>query len=258
MTRIAFADESGIHKGAPCYGIGVVSVRRDHLDAFNNRFDAIVDEHNIAGELKWEDIGNRRSDINAIIDLVTAIVRSRTAFFDVIVVNTKLYRNWKGSAADKETAFYKTYTQLLRHMAGRTGDIAEVSIDNRPDKYPHHVEVVEKVANHMLVKLASSGRLKDVRKVESQTCPGIQVADLLTGVVVAAHSRSLDPGTPLNQGKRVAIQRVARIFDWDDLRYDTMPDSRFNIWHFPQEWRASPETRVVRCCRVPYVTRTDL
>lgn len=82
-----------------------------------------------------------------------------------------------------------------------------------------------------------------MRKVNSKGSNGVQVADLLTGVVTAAHNLYLLPEMQLHPGKRVAIDRVARMLGWDRLCYDTYPHPRFNIWHFPIEFRAEPASR---------------
>jgi hypothetical protein len=85
------------------------------------------------------------------------------------------------------------------------------------------------------------------------------VADLLTGAVNAAHSRWLNPGFPLHSVKRLAIERLAQILGWDDLCYDTMPSQKFNVWHFPKEYRAVPKTRAVNpTTQIPYVSSVDL
>ena len=84
-----------------------------------------------------------------------------------------------------------------------------------------------------LERLASKGRLASVRKVPSSQYVGIQIADLLTGAINAAHSLKLNPNLPIHPGKRLAIEQLAELLGWDDLCYDTMPSEKFNIWHFP-------------------------
>ena len=120
-----------------------------------------------------------------------------------------------------------------------------VFIDDRSDEYPRQPEVIQIVGNHMLKDLADARRLGDVTKVNSKLEPVIQVADLLTGAITAAHRIDLNPADALHPGKLLAISRVAEMFDWPDMVCDTMPDSRFNVWHFPKQYRAQPATRSV-------------
>ncbi len=259
MKRIAFADESGIDGKADCYAIGVISFDADHQDTFETYTESKLKSHGVVGEAKWKKIRNSHGSINFAIDALKSILRSQTASFDAIVVNTRLFRNWHSPLISKEGAFYQTYTYLLRHIARRANLPAEIFIDNRSDSYAKRDEVVEKIGNNMLGQLASAGRLTGVQKVNSHDCVGVQVADLLTGAVNAAHARWLNPRIPLHPGKRLAIERLAQMLGWDDLCYDTMPSDKFNIWHFPIEYRAQPRTRTVFPTRhVPYVCSTDI
>jgi hypothetical protein len=243
---MAFADESGTSKISKCYTIGVICVRREKLNEFNKRFQELMKSHQVQGELKWTHVRNSHGTINCILDLLKEIIQTDGITFDAIVVNKQLYRNWQGGSLQQETAFYKTYTQLLRHIARRSRDTAEVFIDNRSDNYPKQHEVVETIGNYMLAKLHSSGRLKLVQKVNSSTMPGIQIADVITGAINSSHLRYLDSRTSINKGKTIAINRMAQMLGWDDLCYDTMPHPKFNIWHFPIEYRTKPKTKALR------------
>lgn len=55
------------------------------------------------------------------------------------------------------------------------------------------------------------------------------------------------------------MARLANLLGWDALHYDTYPHSKFNIWHFPTEYRAQPATRSVERARlVPFIRPEDL
>ena len=258
VGRLAFADESQTHGSTKCYGIGVFSIESSRSATFEVWFEQLRRKHNIIGELKWQSIGNRFSDINLIIELTDQILRSQGGYFDVIVVNTALYNKWMKRDGDREEAFYVTYTELLKFAAGRGTKISEIFIDDRADSYHLHHEAMEIIGNRMLAQCSASGRLGRVRKVPSVLTPGVQVADLLTGLVVAGHARKLDPRIRINNGKRIAIERVARVLGWDDICYDTFPNEKFNIWHFPIEYRRTPKTMQLSPCFPEYVSREDL
>jgi hypothetical protein len=259
MTRVAFADESGINGKTNCYAIGVVSFDADCLDGFEEYFKSKLISHGVQGEGKWTKVRGSHGLINFTLDALNSILRSHSASFDVIVVNTGLYRNWSSPLMTKEDAFYQTYTFLLRHIAKRANLPAEILIDDRSDEYGKRDEMMENIGNNMLAQLATAGRLSGVRKVSSHECVGVQVADLLTGAINAAHSRLLHSRIPLHPGKRLAIERLARMIGWDDLCYDTIPSDKFNVWHFPIEYRAVPRTRAVNPTNtIPYVSLIDL
>lgn len=257
MARIAFADESGTHEGTKCYTIGVISFEADKLACFEEHFQKLIQGHGVVGEAKWGKISNSHGLVNFVLDCLNAVLHSKTASFDAIVVNKDLFRNWE--ALEHEEAFYQTYTYLLRHITRRDGDTEKVFIDERSDSYPKRHEVVETISNRMLAQLASRGRIESIEKVNSKSYVGIQVADVLTGAMNSGHQCFLDPATEINTAKRVTIQRLSAMLGWNDLCYDTMPSPRFNIWHFPQEYRACPKTQEVKISsHVPYVKPGDI
>jgi hypothetical protein len=257
--RLGFADESGTDDNPGCYGIGVLSFPEERRPAFDALFAELRETHKLTSEQKWELIKTGHARMNFLLDWLHQILSSSAATLDVIIVSKRLFRLWNEVGGDREKAFYKTYTQILAHVAKRTGDEMRVFIDDRSDAYGLHPEVVQIVGNHMLRDLANAGRLGEVTKVNSKEEPAIQVADLLTGAITAAHRARLDPTFELHPGKALVIERLAGILGWSDLVCDTLPGSRFNIWHFPIEYRASPETRNVGSVHRPhYVTKLDI
>ena len=257
MGRIAFADESGTDGNSRCYAIGVLSFEQRHRRTFEAEFERLRQVHKIRSEVHWTKVGNSCGIINFILDWFDLLLRSATGRFDCIVVNTSDYRQWSRRGADREAAFYKTYTFLLNHMARQVGAPSRVLIDDRNDRYSKHHEVVETVANHMLRRSAERGTL-DVERVASREEPGVQLADVLTGALQASHRRSLGDPRTVNRGKSLAIARLAARIGWADLCHDTLPDSKFNVWHFPKEYRGPTRKVRPRSTPVPHVTRGEL
>lgn len=259
MYRTAFADESGTTDGLPCYTIGVISVATDKLSEFESHYNMLIDKHGVSGEVKWTRVRTSHGLINFALEWLHDIFNSETATFDAIVVNKSLFRNWGRSETNKENAFYQTYTYLLRHLVARTSSISDIFIDDCSDSYNKRHEMVETIGNHMLNKLASSGRLNSVTKISSKSSPGIQIADILTGAINSSHIRHLDSRHSINNGKTLAISRLAQIIGWDDLCYDTYPHEKFNIWHFPIEYRGKPSSKNPSFKNIlPYITNDDL
>jgi hypothetical protein len=256
MPRIAFADESGTDSHSRCYSIGVICVplkRRDWLDA---TVVGLKTAHGVVGEAKWTRVRNSHGAINFVLDCLALVLREPDLTFDVIVVNKKLYRNWRGDASQQEVAFYKTYTYLLRHVVNRLKDQADVYIDSRSDRYGKRDEAMTTIGNRMLAKLAAKGTLGGVTKIASHDAPGVQLADVLTGAFNTAHMLRLQP-LAIHPGKLVALERMAALIGWPHLGHDTYPDPKLNVWHFPIESRG-PTRRPVVASAVPYATRDDL
>src|ERR1700687_5163357 len=135
MKRIAFADESGLDGLSPCYGIGVVSFDHECLITFEEYFKSKLVNHGVVGEAKWKKIRDSHGLINFALDALNSITRSHSASFDVIVVNTSLYRNGNSGLRTREDAFYQTFTMLLQHIADRASLPSEIYVDNRSDRY---------------------------------------------------------------------------------------------------------------------------
>jgi hypothetical protein len=194
--------------------------------------------------------------INFAIELWRDVVGHPSVRFAAIVVRKDLYRKW---SENQEDAFYTTYTFLLRHAAKLRAGEFDVVIDNRSDSYGKRDEVLGIVSNHMLRGLDCGSEIVRVAKDDSKLLPGLQVADIFTGAITHAHAMRLDPRCEPNAGKQMLIQRMAQLAGWEDLYCDTMPDSATNIWHFPREWRGTPETRRLSPRRaVPFVTAREL
>lgn len=111
----------------------------------------------------------------------------------------------------------------------------------------------------MLRQIKSESEIVRVTENDSRMLPGLQVADLFIGAITHAHAMRLDTRILPNPSKLLLMDRMAEGAGWPDLYCDTMPDSAVNIWHFPEEWRAVPETRDVLPKRsASFVTASEL
>lgn len=257
MSRIAFADEHGVAEDTRCYSIGAIAIAKSGLQEFNRTFADLKLVHGVSRDVCWHDVDNEPGLVNFAIEWTHRIASSNLARIDTIVVDTQRYRKWTEQNANREDAFYRTYTYLLRHLAAQLREPMEILIDDRSDSYDKHDEVLETIGNRMLAQLHSTGRLENVRRVASADHPGVQLADLFTGAIGTVHRMFLDSTLPVGQDQRLAINSMARMLGWDALHYDTMPNSHFNIWHFPIEYRSYPATRAVRCALRPEFVGRD-
>ncbi len=254
--RLAFADESNTHGNPRCYGIGILSLRERRMPEFQKLMRSLRTKHGVTGEQKWSLIANSHGRINYALDLLETFVTEVEYRVDIIIVNTALYNLWNAEDPDRESAFYRTYTYLVKHVAKQTGDRIRVSIDRRTDRYKKQTEVLEKIANYLL-KTTTTARIESVEMNRSDSNDGIQAIDVLTGMITSAHLARLDDRHSPNHGKALVMSRAAHALGWRDLVCDTMPHEQFNIWHFPTEYRSMPATRKVIWRGIKYVTKND-
>lgn len=247
MAIEAFGDESGIHKvGYACYGIGAFFFPADATASIESELARICAAFGVQEELKWTRIAKYRPTLEAAISGIAFLLHAGYGFH-AIVVEKSSFRKW--TQGDQEEAFYTSYYQFARNLGKRFNEPIALFIDDRSDRYPHRAQVLQTVTNRALTKIAASGTVSSVTKVDSKTCRALQFADILIGAITADTNEYLGGGNPINEGKRELISRAAAVLGWDSLRYDTMPNAVVNVWHFPQEFRARPATRSVRISR---------
>ncbi|WP_262016461.1 DUF3800 domain-containing protein [Serratia liquefaciens] len=255
MEYYVYGDESGTTGSDRCYSIGLLCVRKDRLQQFEMHVQELKRKHGIIGELKWSKIKNSAGQANICIELLVMVLKSSCCFHS-IVVQKGLYRNWR---ENREMAFYQTYTYLLKNTAARLKSSLEVLMDQKVDKYKKHDEVTGIIANNMLARIGREKSVISVTMNDSKEYLGLQVVDILTGVVNSGYLKFISPQLVLSKSKELAFNRMAGILGWDKFHYDTYPNRDFNIWHFPTDIRGVPETRSIRpYYKIALVTKDEI
>lgn len=242
---LVVADESGTHAGPPCFTIGVFLFSQDEYERHVNVLNQILNFYGVDDELKWWKIGSFRKRSDAALDGVSYLVDSGVEFAS-IVVNKGMFRKWR---SDHEAGFYHAYYELSKHLASSVDGSLHLKIDDRDDAYAKQTDVLEIITNHVLVRRAVTSRIASVEKVNSKDLVALQYIDVLTGAINSDTAVALDPGQPMNDGKKRLAHEIASLFGWDSLRYDTMPNPSLDIWHFPIESRG-PTRQVALASRV--------
>lgn len=255
MEYVAFGDESGTTGSDRCYGIGLLCIRKNTLVVFNERIQKLKDKYGIVGELKWSKIKNSAGQANICLELLSLVLRNSCCFHSIIVVKNS-YNNWQ---TNREMAFYKTYTLLVKNVARQLKSPLEVIIDQKIDKYKKNDEVTGIIANNMLANAGIGKLVTSVTMHDSKYYLGLQVVDILTGAVNSGYLKFLNPQLQLSVAKEIAFKRMAAMLGWDAFHYDTYPNKDFNIWHFPPEMRGVPGSMRIRPnYGVPLVMRDEL
>lgn len=256
MDYIFYGDESGHNlKNYKVYGIGSFLIPKDQENRYNRVFNELAQKHNINKEVGWKTLNSSYNIINFGMDILRFILTT-SASFTSIIVHKEFFRNWNSDRISREDAFYQTYTFLLRHSAKVLKATVTAKLDQKSDSYNKRCEVVEIIANNSLKE--SSAKIISVQKVDSRHNVGVQVADLLTGAITASRNMYLNEDFKVNAAKALFISKLSQILGWETLHYDTYPESKFNIWHFPEECRNNPETmNEYQRNRIPYVTKPD-
>lgn len=241
MEYFGFGDESGTSVHDECYSIGILCIPKFKLPHFNSKLVLLKKKYGIVGELKWQKIKNSSGQVKICLDIMKLLMKP-SYVFHVIVVTKSEYRNW---TKDEVSAFYQTYTFLLKNVASRINGELSVIIDQRTDKYKKHDETIGVVANHMLAKSGVSRKINDVKMQNSKAFLGLQAVDILTGIVNTGYLEYLNSTKSISKAKKEVLKKGAGLLGWDKIWYDTYPNKDFNIWHFPIETRGKPATKSI-------------
>ena len=164
---VGFADESGTHPGAPCFGIGCLVLPQDAVSGAIVETAAAIERSGMPGELKWEKVRGDSRVTAAAIDVVSQLLAG-DASYHAIVVKKDIFERWK---EDKEAGFYLAYHELAKNLCRQITGSLTLLIDERADRYQKRDDVLEIVTNYAVARAGDSGRIADVRKVDSAVMP---------------------------------------------------------------------------------------
>jgi len=261
MSRMSdyciFCDESGQSHGSPCYTIGALTMPRGLIPQFDARIRKRREEFGIGpdmGELKWKKVKGERAIryVNFITALFYDVLMHPDMRLHFIVVDKRRFNKWN-MRGKREQAFYTTYNYLIGHASSHVRGTYAVLMDRRSDSYERWPEAMESIVNRLLGRRGGLGNVGHVEMVNSKKHPGVQLVDLFTGAVNAAHLLWIDQKAQMHPAKKIVMRCMARVLDWDHLGFDTFPVLRgsstanelFNVWHFPKSARGPSQNAPV-------------
>jgi hypothetical protein len=232
--QLAISDESGTQHGNLCYGIGALVLEKTQYPRIDQGVREIFAQHSVLHELKWSQSLSRRN-IEAACMAIDYVLHHGCRFHTIIVEKER-FANIRRRGHEK--AFYQTYGFLIDHIGKRSMIDFELWMDERSDSYSRNPEVLQIITNHRSQQRGNVGRLVEVRMIKSESNALLQLTDLLTGAITAdTHRRLGGDERPLRPGKQELVERFATLIGWDRLCYDTFPNAKFDVWHFPEETR---------------------
>ena len=196
MDFEVYCDESGLEaltrKDAHKYvGIGGVWIPAEHRHIFKEEFKKIKDKHNVKGELKWKKVSP--AYFNLYRDVIDYFFNAGFIRFRVILIEADKVDNIKFNNDDAELGFYKFYYQLLKHWIFDFNTYS-VFTDLKENRNKGRLKELERVLDNS--NLTSD--IKSVQGLPSEQSLGIQLADVLTGLVVSKFNKELTKDTKKN------------------------------------------------------------
>lgn len=187
MDFEVFADESGlealINKEAHTYcAIGGIWIPSENHLQLKEGLKAIKAKHKINGELKWQKMSPSFFELYK--DIIDYFFETPFIRFRVILVEASLVDNVKFNNTDAELGFYKFYYQLLHHWI-YDFNTYNIFLDHKVNRNKGRFKELERVLDN--ANLTSD--IKQVQGLPSHEQLGIQLADVLTGLVASKMNR---------------------------------------------------------------------
>lgn len=189
MNFEVYCDESCLealkNKTAHAYtvigGIWIEASRRKEL---KSGLSAIKARYKVGGELKWNKVSPAYFELyKEIIDFFfsTSYIR-----FRAIVIEAGKTSEYKFHHSDVELEFYKFYYQLLHHWI-LDFNTYDIFVDLKVNRNKGRLNELCKVLNN--ANLVST--INQVQGLPSEQSLGIQLADVLTGIVAAKFNNEI-------------------------------------------------------------------
>lgn len=120
-----------------------------------------------------------------------------------------------------------------------------IRVDPIHSSYAKADEACEAILRNIVEQaptLRGTRTIHSVRTVESKATPGVQLADLLVGAVMAARHGDIEA-----EPKKALMRLIAEHLGWKDLLADTKPEAqKFNIWRFWDPTSRQPRPEITR------------
>ncbi len=219
-----YCDESSLealsNKQAHDYtGIGGIWIPADQRAALKEGVGAIKSKYTIHGELKWQKVSPAYIDLYK--EIVDFFFNAGYIRFRVILVEAEKVDHIRFNSADAELGFYKFYYQLLQHWIFDFNEYV-VFADLKQDRNKGRLKELEKVLDN--ANLTSD--IKQVQGLPSHESLGIQLADILTGMVTAKFNKEYKP----DSAKAQLIQYLEEKYLSREIAPTAKWEEKFNVF----------------------------
>ena len=223
MKFEVYCDESGLEaltrNDAHLYtGIGGIWLPAENRDLLKKGLQEIKNKYNIKGELKWKKLSPAFLDLYK--EVIDFFFNAGYIRFRVILVEASKVDNVRFNNEDAELSFYKFYYQLLNHWILDFNDYA-IFTDLKQNRNKGRLRELERA-------LDRSNLTSDVSQVQglpSEQSLGIQLADILTGMVVSKFNRETKSVAKLG-----LMQYVEEKYLSKEIAPTSKSEEKFNVF----------------------------
>lgn len=222
MNFEVYCDESGLEaltrKNAHNYiAIGGIWMQSEYRPIFKKNINDIKKEFNIKGELKWNKVSPAYLKLYE--EIIKYFFNSEELRFRIILVEAEKVNNIRFNDRDAELSFYKFYYQLLHHWIYDFNQY-NIFLDLKENRNKGRLKELKRC-------LDNSNLTSDIYQVQglpSDQCLGIQLADILTGLVNAKFNNEIT-----SEAKKSLIGLVEK-FIGKQISPSPKAEVKFNIF----------------------------
>lgn len=223
MNFEIYCDESGIealsNKQAHLYAaIGGIWIPSEHRKNFKTSLKSIKNNFNIHGEFKWNKVSPAYFDFYK--DIIDFFFQTDYVRFRIILLEASKIDNYKFHRGDNELGFYKFYYQLLHHWIFDFNTY-DIFLDFKVNRNKGRLKELNRVLNNSNL----TSNVKQVQGLPSEENLGIQLADLLTGVVAAKFNQKIT-----SPAKTALIDHIEKKYLEREIRKTNRGEDKFNIF----------------------------
>lgn len=224
MNFEVYCDESGLealsrkeeHLYSAIGGIWLPETNRDDL---KNGIKAIKEKYGIQGELKWQKLSPAYFELYK--DIIDFYFQTDYIRFRIILIESSKVDHIRFNNTDAELGFYKFYYQLLHHWIFDFNNY-NIFVDLKVNRDKNRLKELWKVLD--LSNLTSG--ISQVQGLPSEQSLGIQLADVLTGLVAAKFNNEIKKGS----AKEALIHHVEQNLISKPIAPTPKWEEKFNVF----------------------------
>lgn len=165
-------------------GIGGIWIPDDNREDFKYLISTVKKRHELYGEIKWNKVSPQYLDFYK--SIIKCFFDTDYLRFRVIVIASQQIDNIRFNQSDAELGFYKFYYQLINHWILDNNEY-KIFVDLKTFRDRTRLKVLRNVLDCSNL----TSKVSQIQSLPSDESIGIQLADLLTGLVVGKYNNQI-------------------------------------------------------------------
>jgi len=227
MDFEVYCDESGLEalsnkKAHSYFAIGSLWLPAANREELKSSIATIKEKHGVNGELKWNKVSP--AYLQLYLEIINFFFNAPYLRYRVIIIEAEKADTLTFHNGDVELSFYKFYYHLLHHWLFDNNRY-NIFVDLKVNRNKGRLKELQKLLN----EANRTSNVTQVQGLPSEQSLGIQLADVLTGLVSAKFNHIISSSAKkdlLNEIERLLQTPIAPTPKWEE---------KFNIFKIDME-----------------------